>query len=176
MLTPRKDDTVLTLAAGYGFCEAVDTLIRAGADMNKFCPETNRTPLMTATAKGYPETLKLLLKEGADVNLSNSDGHTALMQVSVRRSAFQRDGYIVKSFCCSKMLLRFGAKINMKNTRLQNTFQFLLGTHPSSVIPDIFRLSFVDVCRLLFAAGEILDGINDEKIPDCLKFKDFQRS
>ena len=31
-----------------------------------------------------------------------------------------------------------------------------------------------DICQLVFAAGETLDGIPDEKIPDCLKFDDVQ--
>ena len=115
------------------------------------------------------------------MNLANSDGNTALMVVSVRRVIFGTDEREMNRFISTKFLLHSGAKVNTRNSRSENALQHLL--RPTGT--DIFRFLFAayeeerqdvktdaDICRLLFAAGETLDGIPDAKIPDYLKFDD----
>ena len=121
---------------------------------------------MTTSAKGFTGTAKLLLKVGADVNLINPNGNTALLGVSVHAATFCENLDAMDYFGCSRILLRFGSKINIKNRQSENALEHFLTFHRAK--------SGRDICQLLFAAGETLDGIPDEKIPDCLKFDDVK--
>ena len=196
-----EHNTALNLASRGGLYETVDLLIRAGADVNKV-PEDGKTALMEASGtseRGEPgdttkclkllieagadvnavtsygsalttsvsygidiEKLQLLIRAGADVNFVHSDGSTAFNCVPIRTHAL----YDQWTDCChySKLLLRSGAKINIGNSGLGNALRQLVEYYD---VKD-------DLCRFLYAAGETLDGIPDEKIPDCLKFDDVR--
>ena len=160
--------SALTTASGDVFDKsenAVQLLIRAGADVNKFCPEVNGTPLWAATTRGLSKKAELLLKAGADVNFQNSEGNRALILVSMGIALYDRNE--VDYLACLKLLLRYGAEIDVRNRQSENALQHCVASHRGTKESD-------DICRLLFAAGERPDGICDEKIPDCLKFKDVQ--
>ena len=188
-----QDTTALNLASRCGLYEVIDLLIRAGADVNKVS-EDSFTPIMEAsgysgeggtpdatecmnllieagadvnaiTCRGSALTIsvfygvgieqpQLLIGAGADVNFAHSNGKTALMFISTRIKGW------VNICNYSKLLLRSGAKINIVNSGLGNALrQHLKYYHVDKKL-----------CQLLFAAGETLDGVPDEKIPDCLKF------
>ena len=57
--------TPLFLAASNGYAQAVDSLLRKGADIEKSNME-DFTPLYSAAASGYLEVVKILLAYGAD--------------------------------------------------------------------------------------------------------------
>ena len=162
MTTP--EGSALTTASESGFDEGVQLLIQAGADVNKFCPDIDKTPLMVATANGYPRTAGLLLQAGADVNLVNSDGNTALMVFSF--IGLGHDS-MISHFNCLKLLLRSGVKINTRNSQSETTLQCLVRAFQRV---RGFYDTRADIFRLLFAAGETLDGITDEKIQIYLIF------
>ena len=179
MTTP--EGSALTAASKNGFDEGVQLLIQSGADVNELCLGLDETPLMISTVKGFLKTADLLLQAGADVNLANSDGTTALMVVSLGRVFYERE---MNRFSSSKFLLRSGAKINTRNSQSENALVCIVSTFNGSG-RGIYQLAFAlgklnfgkresDICLLLFAAGETLDGIPDEKIPNCLKFDDVK--
>ena len=164
MTTP--EGSALTTASENAFDEGVQLLIQAGADVNKFCPDIDKMPLMVATADGYPRTAGLLLRAGADVNLVNSDGNTALMVFSFIGLGHNS---MINHFNCLKLLLRSGVKINTRYSQSETTLQCLVRAFQR--VRGFFGTR-ADIFRLLFAAGETLDGIPDEKIQIYLIFND----
>ena len=65
---------------------------------------------------------------------------------------------------CAKLLLRSGAKINIKDRQTGSALQ-----HQMAELDSCTRS---EICLLLYAAGETLDGATDaEKLPDCLRFE-----
>ena len=171
-MTTSEGPVPLVQAAIIGLRNGVELLMQAGADVNILCDYLGATPLMAATSGGFFIITKLLLQAGADVNSSDSDGHTALMSVSMGTPPLWEDELYedeVDCLGCARILLQSGAKINIKTSISRNGLHFLLVVFPRGV--DNYRF---DVCRILFAAGETLDGIADEKFPDCLKFDDVQ--
>jgi ankyrin repeat protein len=69
----------LGLAAYFGHVEAVEYLIKAGAEINS--PSKNSlgvTPLQSAVAGCHYEITSLLLEAGADPNVREGSGHTPL--------------------------------------------------------------------------------------------------
>ena len=164
------EGSALTAASENAFDEGVQLLIQAGDDVNKFCPDIDKMPLMVATANGYPKTTGLLLQAGADVNLVNSDGNTALMVFSF--IGLGHDS-MMSHFNCLKLLLRSGVKINTRNSQSETTLQCLVRAFQR--VRGFYRTR-ADIFRLLFAAGETLDGITDEKIQIYLIFGDDKLS
>ena len=107
---------------------------------------------MEASSDGHYECIDLLLTAGADVNASNSDGSNAL---HITDHTF----YIE----CIKRLLSAGIHIN-KFSRSQ-------GKNALGIIMDDGVVD-KETIMLLYAAGETLDGTEEEKIPEMLKFED----
>lgn len=68
----RYGDTPLHIVAFWGDCHAIQTLVKAGADINAK-GEHGYTPLMQATGKGRFKVLKLLIRLGAQP-IENSEG------------------------------------------------------------------------------------------------------
>ena len=57
----------------------VDTLVKAGADVNKTTTDVGATPLYSATARGHEGIIEKLVEAGADVNKATAvDGCTPL--------------------------------------------------------------------------------------------------
>ena len=171
--------SALFAASRNGFDEGIELLIQAGADVNMVLDLNDQTALMVATMNRHVKCVELLIESGADVNLNNSDGLTALMYAYTRSPSLEygekngRSRELKETFDqldhlgCAKILLLSGVKINLKDKLSRNALHHQVAKHDGSKKID-------DICRLLFAAGETLDGISDEKIPDCLKFEDLQ--
>jgi ankyrin repeat protein len=90
-------------AALYNDVKAVESMIRAGADVNGF-DETHMTPLMIAASEGRTAVAKLLIAAKADVNLAGDDGATPLMRAA---SADRRE--------TMQLLIANGANVNAKS-------------------------------------------------------------
>ena len=147
--------------------------------MNKLWDLTGLSPLMVATENRHVKCAELIIEAGADVNLQNPAGLTALMCTYTRFPFLEYDENDQRSrelkevfdqldhLGCTKLLLLSGAKINLKDKLSRNALHHQVARYDESKKSD-------DICRLLFAAGETLDGVPDERIPDCLKFDDVQ--
>ena len=165
--TTQYNDSALYIAAANGFGEGVGLLIQNGADVNRYCGQRRETPLMVAATNGQVSCVKAILEAGADVNSLNSEGCTALMCIDTGESSRVEEEE-VDYVACAKILLRSGTKINVFD---RDSFNALL----LQVKQNDGSTRCAALCRLLFAAGETLDGpINTNKIPDCLKFDDVQ--
>ena len=70
-------DTPLHIVCRWGDAEAVDTLIKAGANVNAI-GETKMTPLFSAVMGKSVEVAQRLLDAGADPLIKDEDGGTAL--------------------------------------------------------------------------------------------------
>ena len=165
-----EGEIAINIASRNGCHEAVELLIKSGADVNKL-GQYEFSPLMEAVANGQDKCAKLLLKAGADVNFMHYWGVTPLMCVGVPFSLlfnlgeyFKRPNYATTEgnfFACVQLLLQSGVKINLRSAVSNNTLKLQLALHSISVDRS-------DICRLLYAAGETLDGPTDENLPDCL--------
>jgi len=107
-LTEYNQSNPLTIAASTGNFEAVNTLIKAGANYNIIID--NKTPLMIAAVLGGVvgdtlEVMKVLIRAGADINTKNSNGWTALMYAASRNNKE-----------AVKMLISAGADVNAKTS------------------------------------------------------------
>ncbi len=73
----KSDSTPLLRAAVAGRAEAIELLIRRGADVN-IGDRARSTPLHAAAFLGHEETVHALVQNGADVNATNARGQTPL--------------------------------------------------------------------------------------------------
>jgi NAD(P)-dependent dehydrogenase (short-subunit alcohol dehydrogenase family) len=72
-------DAGLQEAVIRGDVQAVQQLIRSGADVNAREPSGGSSPLITAATFGQTEIAETLIEAGADLDLQNNDGSTALL-------------------------------------------------------------------------------------------------
>lgn len=72
-------DNLLHVAAGRGNCDAIEMLVRRGADVNQYHTVFNSTPLVAAFGPKIKqvEAAKLLLVYGADINIGSIGGASA---------------------------------------------------------------------------------------------------
>ena len=145
--------------------KCLELLIQAGSDVNAMAPDGSA--LIIASQNAFDEGVQILIQAGADVHLVNSDGNTALMAVSIGTPIVLTDDCEMDRFSCLKRLLCSAAKINTRNSRSENALQCLVRAYYGTKANN-------SMSRFLFAAGETLDGIPDEEIPDCLKFNDVK--
>ena len=73
--------------------EALDMLLKAGADINAKTPDTGMTPLMLAVSKGKLLTAEMLLNAGADISLKDASGATAYQHLENQRDK-QKDAAV----------------------------------------------------------------------------------
>ena len=73
----REKNTPMHLAASRGHVEAVEFLLKNGANLNA-ADSTGMTPLHVAAKQGFGEVVKLLLSREPDLNIKDSRGWTAL--------------------------------------------------------------------------------------------------
>ena len=168
-----EGEIAINIASRNGCHEAVELLIQSGADVNKL-GHYQFSPLMKAVANGQDKCAKLLLEAGADVNFMHYWGVTPLMCVGVPFSLlfnleeyFKKPNYATTEenfFACVQLFLQSRVQINLRSAVSNNTFKLQLALHSISVDRS-------DICLLLYAAGETLDGPTDEKLPDCLMFQ-----
>ena len=140
--------SILMNAARNGHEECLKELLAAGADVNQ-TTANRRTALMFASSLGHHECVELLLVAGADVNKTDQKtGDTALIT-----TAWGADRGGVRdreATTCVKLLLKAGAKINVKNheswTALRaHLYQYNFNRHKP---PNR------EMCMVLFAAGD----------------------
>lgn len=104
----RTNVTPLMFALKYATpsVEIVETLIKAGADVNTKEGVVGLTPLMYAAEKNVNiGIINLLLQNGADVNAKTNDGWTVLM----RAAEYNENAEVIK------ILIDAGANVNAKD-------------------------------------------------------------
>ena len=149
----KSGDSALMKGSANGYKECVSLLLEAGADVNAQT-KSGDSALMKASANGYKECVSLLLEAGADVNAVNKTGNIALTLAAVARNV-----------SVAKCLLKANCQINKLPGMIQNALTSYL-EHGDTVD--------VDISRLLFAAGEILDEELNEMLQDVLHLKDVK--
>ena len=144
--------------------EFIELLVDAGADVN-LKDGTGATPLHTTVKLlEKKDTILLLLEKGADVNALDNQGDTPLMTAAHHSSVYLGDlystdyderthRYRVRFMESIRLLLEAGARINRRNYDGNNALGIVC-SH-SNPEDDNFQL---DLCMLLYAAGETLDG------------------
>ena len=170
--------TTLIVTAKMGRVKCTEILLEAGADVNK-CRNDGVTALMMASYRCHYKCMDILLAAGADVNATDNDGGNALPLPK----DYEFDDYGDYIEClnryprCIKRLLKAGMHINkLGKPRGMN----VLGTAVASrwwiqnqleEIPEESQFKNAAL-MLLYAAGETLDGTEEEDIPEVLKFED----
>ncbi|KAJ4988253.1 b-cell lymphoma 3-encoded protein [Stagonosporopsis vannaccii] len=140
-----RDDSGLTLlhwAAACGAVEALNVLIKAGADVNTVC-KRGRTPLMWACMTLYSfELCTALVRGGADVNKIDQRGDNALMRLILTHCV---DGKPVR------LLLDAGIDVH----HVSNGGQTALMIAASNVFAGSF-----EACSLLLEHGALVNQID----------------
>ena len=151
-----RGETALMSAAMFGSVKCTKTLLKAGADVN--AGQNNEgTALMKASRYNKYKCLDVLLAAGADVNSTDRKGRDAHHLLLL--NFYIHEAYLLK---CTKRLLRAGIHINRFNTpQAKNALGIVLESKTWVVNRDveIYR----DLLMLLYAAGETLDGTEEEK-------------
>jgi hypothetical protein len=96
--------TRLNNAAFRGYCSAIKTLLKLGADVHLGVPSNPHTPLHIASWEGHRDAAVLLLDAGARVDDRDGNGRTAL-HISARKNH--------SKFC--KLLLSRGASLDARD-------------------------------------------------------------
>ena len=145
-ISTKDGHTSLMLSAGNGYSQCTKLLIEAGADVNK-------TDTKSGTALTYSATMardsisETLIKAGAHVNVINYTGSTPLM-LAARKMP---ENLSMQVLNCTRLFLRAGAHVNILDVYGRNALQdriFTAGNHSPHQ----------DICMLLYAAGETIDG------------------
>ncbi|CAF0764926.1 unnamed protein product [Brachionus calyciflorus] len=116
-------------------------------------PSMQNTALHICAAHGYFKIMLYLLDNYANVNLQNKDGNTPLMIAS---EASFRD--------CSKLLIEFGADVNMVNNKTYTVMNFPIGPEYKLFLQaNIKRLS--DILPFVMKGNyEAIEQVIDEHI------------
>ena len=185
--------TCLLFALERGDQQLVDTLLKAGVDVNDAM-----NPLLFAIREGNLVCIKQLISAGANVNMvtdyvnmpnsalaAASERSADILKILIEAGAdvnipSKQGGILAFSSKCTKesaiRLLRQGAKINVFNKHNVNTLR--------RYIADNHASSNSSICMLLFAAGESLGGTTVRKqgffgdvqqisIPEFLLFRNL---
>ena len=148
----------LMACAEVGSTEGLQVLIDAGAEVS-LSTNSGRTALIGAATSVHIDCMETLIKAGADVNRQNNRGDTVLLSltavINFNRTDFER-------LCGIKLLLKSGARINIRNNLDQNTLEDYIMKYKE---PD------QQVLLLLSAAGEMIDNSQLAKVvpPYCLR-------
>lgn len=96
---------------------AIESLIRAGADLNE-CDKNGVTPLHHAVRFRSPAAVETLLSHGADVNRAcRRSGSTALHRAVTSTGAPGSAGKSAEAAAIIRMLLQHGAEPGIRNRR-----------------------------------------------------------
>jgi uncharacterized protein len=115
--------TCLSAAVAARREAVVRTLLQHGVDADQRLPGGG-TPLMIAAALGLPRLAEPLLERGADPNAADDRGNTAL-QAAAQFAFDSRDTAVAAELL--DLLLRHGARIDMRNQSGQDPLLLLLG-------------------------------------------------
>jgi len=99
-----KKQTLLHLAAGSGYVEAVQLLLDNNANVDAR-DLLNGTPLHRAVQKGHVNVVEILIKYGADIEARHKGGHTPLyMAINAKSNRIE----------VMSLLLSAGASVNVE--------------------------------------------------------------
>ena len=145
----------LIWAARYGQPEAIDLLVKNGADPNGRGGVNDWTVLMHAIHKQQPKSVVALLKNGADANARGRKGETALMMAA---------GYGYADIV--RILLDHGADAQATLDNGDNALDFA-----TSGVMDIDRFTWgkcqSGAVRLLRERAPSLHPKNEKKLQNC---------
>ena len=96
--------TVLLRASCVGHHACVESLVKAGATVNKV-PKSESSPLVSAAWAGDRKSLEILISAGAGVNETDGHGDTALMW-AVKKGNLH----------CARQIIQAGADVNKTTT------------------------------------------------------------
>ena len=188
-----KGLTPLMEAAANGHVRCAELLLETGVDVN-FQNTEGLTALMCVGSESpmyhyderemYPReamakrdglgSVKLFLRSGTKINITDRDSRNTLQhQVALYNSStgsddvLQHQGTEQDSSTGSDDVLQDQGAEQDSSTGSDDVLQHQGTEQDISTGCD-------DICLLLFAAGETLDGITDEEIPDCLRFNDIK--
>lgn len=119
--------------------EVVETLLKAGANVNlitpDFCGGGGTSALMSAAANSNLVLVKLLLNNKADVNLMCDDGQTAL------RTAIQFQSYDANPgrYEIIKTLIDAGADVNAADKDGQTNLMFVVNTSTPETVEMLLK-------------------------------------
>lgn len=116
--------------------EIMQTLIDCGVDFQKKDSFNQYTPLCTAVLEGSIEVCEVLLKAGSSLEKKDKDGNTALF-LSVKNPNID----------FFKLLLKYGAKIDVKNNNKQFLIDYVLrecNVERVREIAEILNITFDD--------------------------------
>ena len=164
--------TALTYIVMFNHVKCLKILIEAGADVNAVSDEEGRTALFLALRQDRYKCTDLLLEAGADVNITDNDGNTAL-HIDLEYHGYYVD-YVKNYRRYVKKLLRARIHINKFNkSRGLNTLQTLVEyKYKYQDFDHITKINYKEPIMFLYAAGETIDGAEEEKIPEELKFEE----
>lgn len=97
----RDGGTPLEWAVDNGHLVVVETLLAAGAGINRRCHDWSASPFHYAAASGHDEIMSLLLKKGAEKDAPDKIGQTPLM-----RAVTADDPTIVKTLIAAGVDIR----------------------------------------------------------------------
>ena len=110
-------------AAGRGWVQVVEILLRGGAELDLQARDGG-TALMWAASNGHERVVELLQQHGAEVNAQANDGVTALMLAA-------RDGHEP----VDEVLLRHSAEINLQASKGYTALMYpAIYGHPAIVL------------------------------------------
>ena len=165
----RRGTTALISACLRGHDKCVNLLLQSGTDVN-MTDNRGCSPLMRSLLRRKLSCLNLLVQAGADVNAVSNNANTTLMVAALYISSPD----IPITPCV--ILLKAGARINMRNNKGLNTLE-------ESLLR--YSCSHEKLQLLLLAAGEMIRNVSmvtrDEfgnttvrLIPDYLQFPELK--
>ena len=147
------DETALMLAIKNGSLPMTETLVKAGADVNRIEKFHNQTPLIYAAAGGHISILKLLLSKDADVRPRALYTDWPSQVTSEPRAQYRPVGgltalmYGIRDGCysCVAQLVAAGANVNFPT--------------PEGITPLMLALDneHNEIAKLLMDKGAYLD-------------------
>ena len=172
--------TALISAADWGLLRCMKSILESGVDVNRGKTENGKTALILASRGCHHECVNTLLTAGADVNATDNDGGNALFLPE----DFKHVKFLHRYPQCIKSLFRAGIHINQfGKSRGKNALGILLDykfkyqnarhsylLHTVAWYPT--EVNYEAAIMLLYAAGETLEGTEEDNIPEVLKFED----
>lgn len=109
--------TLLHIAAKYGYIQAINLLLNNGADIEAYDVPAQMTPLQRAAFCGHVEAVRLLIEDGANIEAKNAFGETSLFCATHPKTC--RKEIMI-------LLLEAGANINAKESHGQTPLFFAI--------------------------------------------------
>jgi ankyrin repeat protein len=134
----KFEPTPLIAASQNGHVEVVETLLSAGANLNK-PNKALETPIFTAAKHGNQAIVEMLIFYGADVNKANNIGYTPLHE-----AAFAEQSPMNNYIEITQLLLNSGANINAQ-TRHGDTPLHAAASHGNKEIVFLLLMNGANI-------------------------------